>query len=93
MADWVCAKNRGGWGGGESDKEREKERKWKHVCEKTHQGDEMAIVHRINSALGCVCIEGSRKAEFTKQKKNKKFGGKWGFTGINTFNHIEGAVI
>lgn len=65
-------------GGGESDKEREKERKWKHVCEKTHQGDEMAIVHRINSALGCVCIEGSRKAEFTKQKKKKKIRGEMG---------------
>lgn len=55
MADWVCA-GTGGRKKRESDKEMEKERKWEHLCEKTHQDDEVAIVpilrqHRPHARL------------------------------------------
>lgn len=64
--------NRGRKKKGESKKEREKERKWKHVCEKTHQGDKMGIVHVVkqNQAprLAAFVLKGQEKAEFTKQK-------------------------
>lgn len=64
MADWVCTK-----AGEEKGESREKERKWKHVCKKNpiRVTRRRLFTHwdKINPALGCICIKGSRKAEFT----------------------------
>lgn len=43
MADWVCTKNKAKKKKGESRRWRRKENG--NVCEKTHQGDKMGIVH------------------------------------------------
>lgn len=63
-------------------KEREEERKWKHVFEKIHQGEKMGIVHILkqHQAHGVFVSQGQEKLNL--QGKNL---GKWGFTGMNTF--------
>lgn len=84
-ADWVCRKI--GWEE-EKKKEREKERKWKHVCEKTHQCVKMGIVHVLNPSLWLVAFD--LKGQQKLNSHSPKFGG---FTGMNTLNHTEGPAI
>lgn len=75
MAAWVCTKvGRKKWS-------EAKERKWKHVCEENtaarRDGDRSQRL-RVDAALGCTCVKGSRTAETQKSPKSK-----WRFSGRN----------
>lgn len=84
MADWVCTKT-GEEKKGESKKEMEKERKWKHVCKKTHQGDKMGIVHILKQKSS------PRSAAFVskgQEKLNSQSKKKIGEVGIYRYEYI-----
>lgn len=71
MAAWVCTKE------GRKMESEKKERKWKHVCKRTHQSDEMATIHttrpnqRRTRLLFYHRVEnGSTKQKFNKANRN-----------------------
>lgn len=76
MADWVCTKT------GRKRESWRRRRKENGNMSGRHQGDKMGI-EKKKSVVVCFCMK--KKREFTKEKL-----GKWGFTGMNTFNRIKG---
>lgn len=84
-----------GRGKRESGRRWRKERKWKHDCKENTSGwQDDGIVHvqtQNRTVVRRVCIFGSRKAEFTKQKKKKtNWGGNGDLQVRPHLTHMEG---
>lgn len=76
MADWVCTKT-----GEEKGRVEEGEGKKMETCLGDIRVTRWGLKKKISGRL----LLYGKKREFTKEKL-----GKWGFTGMNTFNHIKG---